>query len=189
MNDTHKEHLSALLDNEIESDTLSGLEASDSLLHRYQLIGDAIKGNLCDASLIDVSAQVRLAIESEPAHSADAVKAERVKTTPQSSARSWFDFSGWLRPMGGVAVAASVAVVMVMVLNQPETNDIGVGGAKGQVAIDTRPVLSLPVSNVNRTLSENIKAANSKDEDESEDDLKEIKNKTVNAYPQDNVGQ
>ena len=195
MNNNHKEHLSALIDNEIGPDALSDLEVNDSLLHRYQLIGDAIKGNLCDASLIDVSAQVRLAIESENAHSAAPVKAESVKTTQQvSSASHWFDFSAWLRPAGGMAVAASVAVVMVMVFNQPESNDIGINGLGSQVAIDTRPVLSLPVNNVNHSVSDALKAVNSKaidnkDKDDLKKSLENLKNKPAPINSLDNAGQ
>ena len=144
---------------------------------------------MCDALLTDVSAQVRLAIENEPVYSSDPIKTERVKATQQTSARHWFDLSGWLRPMGGMAVAASVAVVMVMVINQPETGDIGINGAGSQVAIDTRPVLSLPVNNVDHTMSEVINAANSKVEAESQDDLENLKNKTIDARPQQNLNQ
>lgn len=184
MNNKHKEQLSAFIDNEIGPDELSELASDSALLHRYQLIGDAVKGNLCDASLIDVSAQVKLAIESEPVHSA----AQKSVSQKSSSAQSWFDFSAWLRPVGGMAVAASVAIVMVMVTNQPETAETGIATGS-QVAIDirtdTRPVTSLPVNNVDPRLSDMIKT-NAAD-DELEDDLK--KNTAVNGFPQDNTNQ
>ena len=192
MNDKYKEQLSAFIDNEIGPKALSELESDSSLLHRYQLMGDAIKGDLCDASLIDVSAQVSMAIENEPAYSAGSIKTEQVKTSQQSSsARPLFDFGAWLRPVGGVAVAASVAVVMVMVMNQPETNGIGVNGAGGQIAIDTRPVVSLPVSNVKHNISDTINTGtvNNKDEGQSEEDLKKLKKKALNISPQNAVSQ
>lgn len=191
MNDKHKERLSAFIDNEIGPDALSELAAGDSLLHRYQLIGDAIKEDLCDASLIDVSARVKVAIESELTHS-DA----RIRTSKKSSsAQPWIDFSAWLRPVGGMAVAASVAIVMVMVINQPETNEIGVSGAGSQVAIDTRPVVSLPVNNVKNNLSSSINSgvAIIRNKGDSEDDLDNDKSRNkkgaVRVYPQNNVNQ
>lgn len=191
MNDKHKEQLSAFIDNEIGPQALSEIEGGDPLLHRYQLIGEAVKGSLCDASLIDISAQVSLAIENEPAHSADLIKNERVKSSPQSStAQSWFDLSGWLRPIGGMAVAASVAVVMVMVINQPETSEIGINGAGSQIAIDTRPVVSLPVNNIDHNISNklNLDVVNNKDA-QSEDDVKKIKEKAAIAPPYSDVNR
>lgn len=196
MNDKHKERLSAFVDNEIGLNALSELASGDPLLHRYQLIGDAIKGDLCDASLVDVSARVKVAIESELAHSADSIKVGQSRTSKKSSsAQPWIDFSAWLRPVGGMAVAASVAIVMVMVINQPETDEIGVSATGSQVAIDTRPVVSLPVSNVKNNLSNSINSGlvNIKNKDESEDDLDKGKSSnkigTVKVYPQNNINQ
>ena len=187
MNESHKEQCSAFIDNEIGPKALSDLAVNDDLLHRYQLIGEAMKGDLCDAALVDVSAEVSLAIESEPVPSKARVKASQ----NTSSKQPWFNLSAWLRPVGGMAVAASVAIVMVMVINQPETNESGIGAPAAQIAIDnTGPVMSLPVSNVNHNISDkiNTKVVESKD-DESEKDLKNLKNKVQNALPQNGMSQ
>ena len=186
MNDKHKEHLSAFIDNEVGPDELADLTSGDALLHRYQLMGDAIKGNLCDASFVDVSAQVSMALEKEAAHSVSKVttsqKTSSQKTSSQkTSSKPLFDFGAWLRPVGGMAIAASVAVVMVMVVNQPESGDIGISSG-GQIAVDTRPVVSLPVNNVQHGFQHNANTTKSKDELEEELRLKRMN--TENNYPQ-----
>ena len=187
MNDNQKEQCSAFIDNEIGPKALSDLEVNGDLLHRYQLIGEAMKGDLCDASLVDVSAAVSLAIENEPAHS----KVQEKISQKSSSSQPWFNPSAWLRPVGGMAVAASVAVVMVLVINQAETNESGIGAPAAQIAIDnTGPVMSLPVSNVNHNISDKINTEVIKDKaDESEEDLKNLKNKALNAFPQNEMSQ
>ena len=187
MNESQKEQCSAFIDNEIGPKALSELEVNGDLLQRYQLIGEAMKGDLCDAALVDVSAAVSLAIESEPVHS----KVQGKISQKSSSSQPWFNLGAWLRPVGGIAVAASVAIVMVMVVNQPETNESGIGAPAAQIAIDnTEPVMSLPVSNVNHNISDkiNTKVVKSKD-DESEEDLKNLKNKAQNAFPQNEMSQ
>ena len=187
INDNQKEQCSAFIDNEIGPKALSDLVPSGDLLQRYQLIGEAMKGDLCDASLVDVSAAVSLAIENEPTYS----KVQEKISQKSSSSQPWFNLSAWLRPVGGMAVAASVAIVMVLVMNQPETTESGIGAPAAQIAIDnTGPVMSLPVSNVNHNISDkiNTKVVKSKD-DESEDDLKNLKNKAQNAFPQNEISQ
>ena len=80
---------------------------------------------------------------------------------------------------------------MVMVVNQPETNESAIGAPAAQIAIDnTGPVVSLPVSNVNHNISDkiNTKVVKSKD-DESEEGLKNLKNKAQNAFPQNEISQ
>ena len=148
LNDQQKEQLSAFIDNEVGPESLAEIDSADSSLHRYQLIGDAIRGQVSDASLIDVSAQLSLALENEPTYGDAASQTAQNAATAQINSAPWFDFSGWLRPIGGMAVAASVAVVMVMVINQPDTSIPGASGTGGQMAtFESQPVVSLPVSN------------------------------------------
>lgn len=175
MNDRHREQLSAFIDNEVGPEELSGLEAGDVSLHRYQLIGDAIRGSLSDASLVDVSAQVRAAIDAEPAHSISTRKTAQAT----SSTGTWFDLGAWLRPVGGLAVAASVAVVMVLVVSQPETGEIGINNSGGQVAIDSRPVVSLPVNNAADHPSAVTHGRVTDDEEETPDNRQ-----VIQVYPQ-----
>ena len=170
-----KQEFSAFIDNETGPDALSQIEDADPLLHRYQLIGEAIRGPVSDAALVDVSEQVKLAIENEPEHGVT----QQQSSTRTAERQPWFDFSAWMRPLGGMAVAASVAIVLVMVVNQPESDSIGTGGTGGQIAnIEAVPVVSLPVNNVS---TNNI---NNKVDEDSELDAKNLKKSPVPAYPQ-----
>ena len=170
-----KQDLSAFIDNEVGPEALSQVGAADPLLHRYQLIGEAIRGQVSDAAMVDVSAQVKLAIENEPAHGV----AQQQSSTKTVNSRSWFDISVWMRPLGGMAVAASVAIVMVMVVNQPDSEGVGSAGAGGQIAnIEAVPVVSLPVNNVSTNNIDNKK------DDESEQELENIKNRAAQDYLQ-----
>jgi negative regulator of sigma E activity len=110
----YKEQLSALIDGELSGDEVSRLQpsveaAQFSTASRYQLIAESMRGTGSDASMIDISNQVRVAILQEAALD--------VKTSSVASSAStgWPVFS-WLRSAGGIAVAASVAVVLVLVV-------------------------------------------------------------------------
>lgn len=183
MNDKHKEQLSVFVDNEIEPEALAQLDAGDAVLYRYQLMGDAIRAEVIDASLVDVSTQVKLAVENEPVHcvvhkviSQQSVK--QLQTSNRStSEQSWFDFAAWMRPLGGMAVAASVAIVLVMVINQPDTEGNGITGIGGQLAVDTRPVVSLPVNNIDHGIGK-LNVTNIKNEDKSEEEIQNQKLKS-----------
>lgn len=185
LSDKQKENLSAFIDNEQVPEELANYGVDAALLHRYQLMGDAIRGSVSDAALIDVSEQVKLALENEPVHSGVMHKTSQQPADSQSG----FNFGVWLRPLGGLAVAASVAVVMVMVVNQPDTDGvthgIGVNGVDGQIAnINTQPVVSLPVSNRDRNNANNLKMING-----SESDLEEVKKSKPEMIIQHRVSQ
>jgi negative regulator of sigma E activity len=116
-----KEKISAWLDDALEYDEARSIDVEQkncafSTAARYQMIGDALRGNVTNASMTDISANIREAISHEPALS-PAVKPahSRQKTKPL------FDFGSWLRPVGGLAVAATVAMVMVVTLTDRHT--------------------------------------------------------------------
>lgn len=121
-----KEKISAFLDNDMHRDELMSFslsaESDDAkTAQRYQMIGDAMRGEMSEASFVDVSDAVREAIsnesfEAQPASSRASVSAEKDKT-------GLFDLSAWFRPLAGMAVAASVAVVMVVTLSQQGGDD------------------------------------------------------------------
>ena len=106
---------------------------------RYQMIGDALRGKVTDASMIDISSQVREAIENEPVPA----PVSRPVRAAKRERKPLFDFGAWLRPVGGLAVAATVAMVMVVTLtDQQSTTDNPVVANVGQ-----QPVQALPVNN------------------------------------------
>lgn len=190
MNDKHKEQLSAFIDNEIGPDELKNLDASDPALQRYQMMGDAIRGELSDASLVDISAQVKQAIENEPAHSVS----KRNVTQQSSNSQPWFDLSAWMRPLGGMAVAASVALVMVVMVSQPDSDGVGPNNLGGQLAnIESQPVMGLPVNNLSGSISDRIKANKAKnsaiDGAKTDEELEELKKRQQSTYLKERINQ
>ena len=103
------------------------------------MIGDALRGKVTDASMIDISSQVREAIKNEPV----TAPVSRPVRAAKRERKPLFDFGAWLRPVGGLAVAATVAMVMVVALtDQQSTTDNPVVANVGQ-----QPVQALPVNN------------------------------------------
>ena len=137
-----KELISAWLDDAINNNEADALKVdhgkqSFSTASRYQMIGDALRGRVTDAAMIDISGRVHEAIQ----HEAPALSSRPV--SPRRERRPLFDFGAWLRPVGGLAVAATVAMVMVVTLtDQQNTPDEALVADVGQ-----QPVQALPVSN------------------------------------------
>lgn len=128
------ETISAYIDDALSTDEIESLlalkDASEptmaqhfSAATRYHIMGEALRGELSEASMVDVSARIHEALRHE---SFDAVESSAAIKKPVLPARR-FDFSAWLgsfaRPLTGMAVAASVAalvMVSVVQLESPE---------------------------------------------------------------------
>jgi len=140
----NKEKISAWLDDAAEYNEVGSLETEQddrafATATRYQMIGDALRGKVTEASMIDISASVREAVSREP----EIVPVARQARPVQREAKPLFDFGSWLRPVGGLAVAATVAMVMVVALTDQQA-----GTDSAQVAnIGQQPVQALPVNN------------------------------------------
>jgi len=112
-NEDIRERLSALMDGELQPGEAARLleqVADDPELRRvwarYHLMGDALRSELCCASSEPVAARVRGALAAEPA------PARRVRQPP-----------GALRPVAGLALAASVAALAIVgmgLVHEPE---------------------------------------------------------------------
>lgn len=109
MSENKLDNLSAFADGELsasESQFFARRLAHDDSLreswHRVHLIRNCMQGN--GASGLDIRDRVLQAMESEPGLSA--------QTASRKEAR-------WLRPVAGMAVAASVAAATLMVLRDP----------------------------------------------------------------------
>ena len=116
-----EEQLSALLDNalgnqqlhvymqDLKRDPVADAETAQ----RYRLMGDAMRDELDQASFMDISAAVHRAVEQEAEHHVTEMAPVKYKSS--------FNFSpllvNWLRPIGGMAVAASVATVTLLTFN------------------------------------------------------------------------
>ncbi|MBT8428278.1 MAG: sigma-E factor negative regulatory protein [Gammaproteobacteria bacterium] len=135
MNDTKKELTSALLDGELDPDTQQRaisamLDAGEQELERfgrYRLIGDTIRG---ESSVLatSVATRVRRSLMDEPV----------VLAPPRRQPRQW------LRPVAGLAVAASVATAAVFVAPKLMTQP-GVDAESVQLAADTQTLTVSPV--------------------------------------------
>jgi len=136
MNEKQAELTSALLDGELDHDdqvraVAAVLAAGPEALERfgrYRLIGDVMRGESAVLAS-SVADQVRRALRDEPV-----VLAPRPRQMPS-----------WLRPVAGVAVAASVAVGAVLVAPQLMTQT-------GQPASPVQVAASMPQQLVAPTL-------------------------------------
>ena len=103
------EHLSSLMDGEMSRETglfmARRLSSDDDLGQawgRYHLIRDCLRRSGTQASFVDISARVRLALDSEPEQQPTGRKA------------------AWFRPAAGMAIAASVALLAIGVVGNPQ---------------------------------------------------------------------
>ncbi|MAT65730.1 MAG: hypothetical protein CMN57_08800 [Gammaproteobacteria bacterium] len=118
MTDQVKEQISALVDDALppqERSLLLARMVSDPALRetwsRYTLIQDALRNHLPEQVEPDLSDRVMAVLDTEAAH-------DRGAARPR--------LAGWTRPLAGLAVAASVAVLAV-VMFQPDAPTPGGG--------------------------------------------------------------
>jgi sigma-E factor negative regulatory protein RseA len=160
----NKEQLSAYLDGELSRHEANRLYADVeaavfTTAARYQLMAEAMRGEVSDAAMIDISASVRHVLLQEPAH-----QQSSVITQPSVVPVAWI--RRWLRPVAGVAVAASVALVMVLTVNSvdaPQAPALAVAQSPLPLPVVTPPVLAVmpplqhnvrPVANLNNYINE-----------------------------------
>jgi len=126
---------------------------------RYQMVGDALRSEMSEASFVDVSHAVREALADEniademPHSSPATVSSDEQKSTG-------FDWSSLFRPVAGMAVAVFVAVVLVTTLSEQgdggmaEVADNTAQQPAIQVATDTKSV-NPPISAGNKSMNLN----------------------------------
>jgi len=140
-----KEKISAFLDNDMHRDELMSFSLSAEpedagTVQRYQMVGDALRGEMSNSSFVDVSQAVRSALVNE--NIGDTATAQKVDDLSGKS--TVFNLSAWFRPVAGMAVAASVAVVMVVSLSGQETGSVAPVVAS---KTDPQPVVTVAVEN------------------------------------------
>lgn len=143
------EQISALHDDALEPHELKAfmqdlrrnpLDDADKL-QRYQVVSAALRDELDESSFMDVSAAVHRAI------------AQDEQPVTQASTPRRFDLSAWLRPVAGMAVAASVAMVTVVAFRTIQTESVE---NPVQAVADARTQDSLqPVFNYQPTIAVN----------------------------------
>lgn len=141
-----KEKISAFLDDDMHRDELMSFslsaESDDAkVAQRYQMVGDALRGEMSDSSFVDVSAAVREALAGENIADQMTAQVETSSSEPAPAKSGFFDLSAWIKPVAGMAVAASVAVVMVVSVTEQENAGI----APVATTIEAQPVVQLAV--------------------------------------------
>jgi sigma-E factor negative regulatory protein RseA len=141
MTDDINERISALLDNELESNltstTLTQLQGDEALRNkwdRYHLIGDAMRGEAVRLSAESIADRVRTQIDNEPPNAA------YEKPIPLAGRRS--SFPRWSRTAGGALLAASVAAITVVTFPQLTGTESGI--EPQMVVENTRPASQAP---------------------------------------------
>ena len=143
-----KEKISAFLDNEMFRDELMSFSLSSEpedaeVVQRYQMMGDSLRGEMSDSSFIDVSQAVHEALLDENL----AVESPVVENPAEpagiasNNKTGGFALSAWFRPVAGMAVAASVALVMVVTLPEQENT------APIAKNIEQQPAVQLAIDN------------------------------------------
>ncbi len=107
------------------------------------MLAEELEGTVHRA-VSDLPADLREAIQNEETYAAEG-SPRQTATQPR---QPLFDFSAWFRPLGGLAVAASVALVMVVVVTQVDSpNGQGIGQGTGErnlVADAAQPMVNIP---------------------------------------------
>ena len=156
-----EEQLSALLDDALSDEQLQFFMddlkrdpiADTESAQRYRLIGDAMRDEIDQSSFIDVSAAVHRAVEQEPVHNEVPEKAK----TPSFNLAALF--SAWVKPLTGMAVAASVAMVTLVTFNTVQDN----GDATSAQVAQISPVQFAPINRVSPEISRNVQVASTLD--------------------------
>ena len=180
MTNKGKEKISAFLDGDMHQDELMSFSLSSEpedakLVQRYQIIGDVMRGELSESSFVDVSHAVREALADETLIVEDnisSVQPEAVSSSEEVVTGGW-NLAAWFKPVTGMAVAASVAVVMVTTLSSQES------GGPSPVASNTelQPVVT----------TAKVKSADVKPVDRSSKDLTPYVNQHLEYATQDTL--
>ncbi|MCU8006798.1 MULTISPECIES: sigma-E factor negative regulatory protein [unclassified Shewanella] len=147
-----QEWVSAAVDGETDAQTMAELSAdthSHDKWHNYHMIGDAMRGELPQNIVLDLSASIAAAIELEPAIVAPKHHASNVAApvTPQIAANSEQSrVIPLFKQFGQYAIAATVAMFAIVgVQNYNQTAD---DAASPSPVLITRPLIgsASPVS-------------------------------------------
>ncbi|WP_025819577.1 sigma-E factor negative regulatory protein [Shewanella marina] len=175
-----QEWVSAAVDGESDANTLAEL-AADKSCHdqwrNYHLIGDTLRNELPATIDLDLSARIAMAIDDEPA-----IVAPQVQSTTQADeSKSKSKVVPLFKQFGQYAIAASVALVAVVGVQNYNQTDAGVNTAPLPV-LTTRPLVgsASPVS---------FQTEPSLQQQEYSNEQVADQRRRVNAYIQDHMFQ
>ncbi len=139
-----QEWVSAAVDGETDAQTLAELAAdteSHQKWHNYHLIGDAMRGELPQTMVLDLSASIAAAIELEPA-----IVAPQTKTEPSTVTATPNKVVPLFKQFGQYAIAATVA--MFAIVGVQNFNQNADDSAAPSPVLVTRPLVgsASPVS-------------------------------------------
>ncbi len=178
-----QEWVSATVDGETDAQTMADLAAdthSHDKWHNYHMIGDAMRGELPQNIMLDLSASIAAAIELEPAIIAPK---SRASTAPQIAANTNSEQSRVVplfKQFGQYAIAATVAMFAIVgVQNYNQTAD---DAASPSPVLITRPLIgsASPVSLQTGPVQQN--------QGHSNDQVNEQRHR-INTYIQDHMLQ
>jgi sigma-E factor negative regulatory protein RseA len=146
-----QEWVSAAVDGETDAQTMAELVVdthSHNKWHNYHMIGDAMRGELPQTIMLDLSASIAAAIELEPAIVAPQVTAPEVDSTvtTQIAVNAGSRVVPLFKQFGQYAIAATVAMFAIVgVQNYNQTAD---DAASPSPVLITRPLVgsASPVS-------------------------------------------
>ncbi len=150
----HDERLSALMDGALDEQQLQSFMQSlkrdpvedAEVAQRYRLMGDVMRDELDQSSFMDMSAAVHRAIEQEPSHN------EVVRPVKKKMHLNLLVLlSSWIKPLTGMAVAASVAMVTLVTFNTLQSTN--------NVEQPAQLVRSLPAERIRSDVSRNVQIA------------------------------
>lgn len=145
-----KEKISAFLDNDMHRDELMSFslsaEADDAkVAQRYLMVGDTLRGEMSQSSFVDVSQAVREALADENIADQMTESVSAQPAQPATEKSSFFDLSAWFKPVAGMAVAASVAVVMVVTVTGQDSAGIAPVATNTDTQLQAQPAVQVAV--------------------------------------------
>lgn len=183
MKQIDKEAISALLDDELNTEPqalikdLSKDGALKSAWSTYQTISDVMKGET-QSGVIDLSAAISQKLADEPSILAP-------------SKRSSFSTNRFTKPFAGLAIAASVAAVAVLSIQQLQENipGVDVGNTPSVAATNTAPDINatLMPNSSNQQDVQNIVVANDLTEQQKAALQSRLDHYLLNHYQRNNT--
>lgn len=171
------EKLSALLDSAMGDQQLEDFMqdlkrdpiADAETAQRYRLMGDVMRDELDQSSFMDISSAVHRAIENEPAYNENEVLASKPLKSKSTSGISEL-LSSWMKPLTGMAVAASVAMVTLLTFNTVQNSD----STDPAIQVAQNQPASTNLQRVNSEIARNVRVASTLDTSKSTEQQKQL---------------